>query len=359
MRGAPPKLAANVQSQRSYQRTRFTSWRGARHASVLLAAVAIGASGLCATALLPSATLPASAAQTEEAVECAVPAADAASPAARTSDRAETGTPPPNVFVIRPGSVASPTPAANAAAPLADELTAVARALAACLSDGEAETVALLATENYLGQLYGGGEPLAREDYLALADQLDAVATEIRAVRDVEQESDGRASAEVVSVVGRQLLQSRWEFVQIPADERVDGETGWQVDAEALEADVAPADAEELEVALEDYAIGVAEETVEGPVVTLQGRNAGAEDHEMLVLRFEDEMTATDLLRQPGPGLPGGVTYIGQATVPAGEEAEMTLVDLEPGSYTIVCLLPTPRGTPHLALGMAADFTVE
>jgi hypothetical protein len=79
----------------------------------------------------------------------------------------------------------------------------------------------------------------------------------------------------------------------------------------------------------------------------------------MLVLRFADGVTSADLLRQPGPGLPRGVSYVGQATVPAGGRAELVLVDLAPGDYAIVCLFPTPRGTPHLALGMEATFTVE
>src|SRR3712207_1318290 len=81
--------------------------------------------------------------------------------------------------------------------------------------------------------------------------------------------------------------------------------------------------------------------------------------HELLVLRFEDGVTTDDLLRQPGPGLPEGVAYVGQVTVPAGEQAELVLVDLEHGDYTIVCLFLTPRGTPHVALGMAATFTVD
>lgn len=353
MRGAPPKLTATEQSPPSPPRDRIAaSKRGCRPGLTLLAAIA-----LIGSAVSP---LPVSAAQTGEPAACEVPVATAAAtPAARSASRPDAGTPPPNVIVIRPGGISTPVAPANAEATLADELTAVARALAACFSEGEEETVAMLATENYLGQLYGGGVPLAREDYLALADQLDSVETEIRAVRDVEQESAERASAEVISVVGRQLLQSRWEFVQTAEDERPRGRVRWQVDAELLATVEPPADSTELEVAIEDYAIGVAEETVEGPIITLEGRNVGAEDHEMLVLRFEDEMTATDLLRQPGPGLPGGVTYIGQVTVPAGERAAMTLVDLEEGDYTIVCLLPTPRGTPHLALGMVTDFTVD
>jgi hypothetical protein len=35
-----------------------------------------------------------------------------------------------------------------------------------------------------------------------------------------------------------------------------------------------------------------------------------------------------------------------------------TLVNLEPGDYTLICFFPSPDGTPHAALGMVATFTV-
>jgi plastocyanin len=244
-------------------------------------------------------------------------------------------------------------------AALTAELSAVAGTLAACLSDGEARTVALLATEDYLGQLYGGGVPLPREEYLALAADLDPVPTLVRSVRDVERTDDDEATAEVVSVVGNQLLRSRWTFVQAPPSERDDRRTTWRVDAETPLPIDPPAEAAKLEITIEEYAFGPTASTVEGPTLSLAGRNAGAEEHELLVLRLDDGATTADLLREPGPGLPDGVAYVGQVTVPPGDRAEMLLVDLEPGDYAIVCLFPTDRSIPHLALGMEATLTVD
>ena len=34
-------------------------------------------------------------------------------------------------------------------------------------------------------------------------------------------------------------------------------------------------------------------------------------------------------------------------------------MNLEPGAYTVVCLLPDADGVPHLALGETATFTVS
>ena len=242
---------------------------------------------------------------------------------------------------------------------LAAELTAVAEALAACFSAGRAPVIATLATERYLGQLYGGGIPLPREDYLALAPDLDPVPTLIRSVRDVRREGNDRATAEVVSVVGRQLLRSRWAFVLAPRAEREPGQTAWRVDAEQPLPFEPPEGASRIEVAIEEYAFGLGETEVDGPTVVLEGRNGGAEDHELLVLRFADGVTTADLLRQTGPGLPRGISYVGQVTVPAGERSTLTLVDLEPGEYALVCLLPDADGTPHLALGEEATLVVR
>ena len=79
----------------------------------------------------------------------------------------------------------------------------------------------------------------------------------------------------------------------------------------------------------------------------------------MLVLRLAPGYTTVDLLRASGPDLPEEATYIGTATVTAGDEGDLVLVDLEPGEYTLVCLFPDPEGIPHLAQGMEATFTVE
>jgi len=315
------------------------------------------------------------------AAECAIPApvavatpaatplagrARAASPApaeeARSTDRARRGATPIRIAPRReapaaPEQTAEPA-ATNPEDALARELTDVAAALAACLADGD-DLVATLATENYLGQLYGGGEPLPREEYLALAEGIDPVPTRIRSLRDVEVvDAEDEASAEVVSIVGNQLLRSRWFFVRAPRGQREPDESPWRVDGEELLPFDPPADADEIGVALEEYAIGLDQTEVAGPDVVLDGRNGGAEEHEMLVLRLDDGATVADLLRGTGPGLPDGISYVGQTVVRPGEEAQLVLVDLDPGTYAVVCLFPTERGTPHVALGMEATFEV-
>lgn len=300
----------------------------------------------------------------QDAAACAIPerqapvTAPSASPVASPVVEivpipGEAGTPR---AILMPDPTAAPT--ADPLVPLTTELTEVAQALAACLTAGDAELVSTLATERYLGQLYGSSSPLSRDDYLALADELDPVATEVRSVSGVTVDDD-RATADVTTVIGRQLLVFRWSFVQAPADARDEDESRWQVDQEEVLSFDPPADAQEITVAIEDYTFELDESEISGPDVVLSGRNAAGQDHEMLVLRLDDGVTTQDLLRGSGPGLPEGITYVGQATVPAASRQDLTLVGLEPGTYTVVCLFLTPEGIPHLAQGMEATFTVE
>ena len=66
---------------------------------------------------------------------------------------------------------------------LTEELTAVAESLAACLSEGDAETVTELAAERYLGQLFGSSVPFSRDDYVAIASELTPIPTRIMSRR--------------------------------------------------------------------------------------------------------------------------------------------------------------------------------
>lgn len=241
---------------------------------------------------------------------------------------------------------------------LAQELTAVSEALAACLSAGDSETVAELAGERYLGQLFGGSVPLAKDEYIAIAEQVTPVSTRIVALDTVAQPSDDRATAIVTQVVGNQLVQAEWSFEQVASAERREGESAWRLSGERQQPVTAPADAAIVDVAIGERSFTLAETTVDGPDVVLRGSNRADEDHEMLVLRLAPGYTTADLLRASGPDLPEDVTFIGAATVRAGDENELVLVDLDPGEYTIVCFFPDEQGTPHLAQGMEATFSV-
>jgi len=256
--------------------------------------------------------------------------------------------------------VATPVqPAPDPAALLSQELTAVAESLAACLSAGDAETVTQLAAERYLGQLFGSSVPFSRDEYVAIASQLTPVPTRIMSVEDVTPSGDDRATAVVTQVVGHQLLRATWTFEPAPGGERRASEIKWRLAGERQMPISAPPGAAPIDVEIGDRSFTLDSRRVSGPDVVLSGTNISEEDHEMLVLRLASGYTTADLLRASGPDLPREVTFIGAATVTAGDEGDLVLVDLDPGDYTIVCLFPDPEGIPHLAQGMEATFSVK
>jgi hypothetical protein len=308
------------------------------------------------------------------AATCEIPAAAASSQDRLPSTpRASTPTPGVGSSIIEvagedergaatPISARAATPVQPAPDPvelLGEELTAVAESLAACLSTGDAETVTQLASERYLGQLFGSSVPFSRNEYVAIASDLTPIPTRIVSLEDVTPSGDDRATALVTQVVGNQLQRAEWTFEPAPSGERGSGESRWRLAGERQQPVSAPSAATPIDVEIGDRSFTLDERTVSGPDVVLSGTNVSDEDHEMLVLRLASGYTTADLLRASGPDLPREVTFIGAATVTAGDNGDLVLVDLDPGVYTIVCLFPDPEGIPHLAQGMEETFTVE
>jgi hypothetical protein len=307
-----------------------------------------------------------------------VPAAQAAACAVPPSASARglestTASPVAEASVIQVQGEESQTPATPASLPVASpvtngtdstaalsaELAAVSEALVACLSEGNAETVAELAGERFLGQLFGSSVPLSKESYIDVASGLTPVHTKIVAVEDVTSASPDRATAVVTQVVGNQFLRGEWTYVQLARDARPAGRSLWQVASEKPLPARPPAGAAAIGVEIRDRAFKLDPAKAKGPDVVLRGHNVSNEDHEMLVLRLAPGFTTMDLLRAAGPDLPHQATYVGEQPVRAGATSDLVLVDLDPGTYTIICLFPDSEGTPHLAQGMEATFRVE
>jgi len=267
-----------------------------------------------------------------------------------------------SVAAATPASSPVATPVQPAPDPvelLDEELTRVAESLATCLSEGDAETVTQLAAERYLGLLFGSSVPFSRDQYEAIASELTPIPVRIVSLEDVTPVGDDRATALVTQIVGNQLLRAEWTFEPAPSGERRARESTWRLAGERQQLVSAPPDAAPIDVEIGDRSFTLGETRVSDPDVVLSGTNDSDEDHEMLVLRLAPGFTTADLLRASGPDLPREATYIGAATITAGNESQLVLVDLNPGEYTIVCLFPDPEGIPYLAQGMEAAFTVE
>lgn len=108
------------------------------------------------------------------------------------------------------------------------------------------------------------------------------------------------------------------------------------------------------QVTMMDYAFDFPE-TIPAGVTTLRALNKGKEPHHAIVVRLEQGKTMKDLmeaLKNPGPP-PAWARILGGPQMGAD-----VALDLAPGSYALLCLIPSSDGVPHMAKGMAKAFTV-
>jgi hypothetical protein len=265
------------------------------------------------------------------------------------------------------GDAASPVDAGNAATPVDAEdpqpptrrellqagLERLVQTFAACRSAGDYATMSRLVTEKYLGAVFGGGPRLSRPAFLELAVALPLVSVRFRDFDDLSLPDDGEARANVKWIVGNQLVFERLTFVE---EERRPG--SWLIDTTSPLRVRPPRDHAEIEVSISGNRYDPAALTADQSTVEINVENGDEEDHELLVLALPAGRTPSQLLLQPGPSLPSGVTYIGQVTIPGQAKGNIVLVNLKPGTYQIVDLLPSENGVPHLSLGMAGTLTI-
>jgi hypothetical protein len=110
-----------------------------------------------------------------------------------------------------------------------------------------------------------------------------------------------------------------------------------------------------------DYAFD-APDTIPAGLTTIRLEAGGQELHHATLLRLDAGKTFDDLmqvLQQPGGGPPPvWIHEVGGPNPPRpGGTAETTQL-LEPGSYAIICMIPSPDGTPHAAKGMVRRLVV-
>ena len=115
-----------------------------------------------------------------------------------------------------------------------------------------------------------------------------------------------------------------------------------------------------LVVKTSDYAFDAPDSTRAGLTTIRLVTNAGNEMHQVGLIRLDSAKTPADLfnaMKAPGP-MPKWAVEVAGVNPPApGQTAEATLI-LEPGSYLLVCLVPSADGVPHIAKGMSRPLVV-
>jgi len=91
--------------------------------------------------------------------------------------------------------------------------------------------------------------------------------------------------------------------------------------------------------------------------------NRDNETHEATVGRLAPGKTVADLISWAKQGKNGPPPLSGSAggfgALGGHAHAWFTIGHLAPGHYALVCFIPGPDGMPHVAMGMAAGFTVR
>lgn len=102
-------------------------------------------------------------------------------------------------------------------------------------------------------------------------------------------------------------------------------------------------------------------DTAKAGAFTMDISNTGKELHEFAIGRLAPGKTLADVkayLASASEGTPDWFTDVGGVPVlTPGEKLSITR-DLQPGRYVLLCFLPSPKGVPHVNLGMIRAFTL-
>lgn len=112
-----------------------------------------------------------------------------------------------------------------------------------------------------------------------------------------------------------------------------------------------------VDIELLDYAFAPPEVEVGAGVVTFLATNGGREDHELAVLPGGGDVPFVE------PGVPDEDALAAAGAFelegfPAGTSCDATW-DLDPGAYTLFCIVPAEDGETHYEKGMRGTLTVS
>jgi hypothetical protein len=241
---------------------------------------------------------------------------------------------------------------------IADVRAAIAANLAA---DEAADADAYFATvtDDYVENVFGAfgvTEELIRAapgDFLGDPPSFDPA--------EVDIEIDGDTASVVVSDTSEGVPALSWiEGTLVKEDDT------WLLDRiEPTDADETPDDAQEVDVAMEDFAFSFDEDDFEaGKATVFNLTNDGDQPHFLLFAKIPDDANLEELLQSEDE--PEGVVTIADSFVfSPGQEGQVTVDQpLEAGRYVMLCFITDPpddfeNGVPHAFKGMQADFRVE
>ncbi|MEZ4504720.1 MAG: hypothetical protein R2848_02390 [Thermomicrobiales bacterium] len=175
---------------------------------------------------------------------------------------------------------------------------------------------------------------------------------------------DGRVSADVQAMVGDHWYNHwRWFLIEEDGawklDERADLPPTPDVDFVAVNGINITETTDEatggITYAFESFSGSW--DFVQTDAIIFNFSNSGEEAHEAIVAQLPEGADPMGLL--DGSVDMSQVTFVGGVfDIEPGGSADLTLIGLEPGAYTLLCFYPSPDGAPHAAHGMVQQFNI-
>ena len=128
-------------------------------------------------------------------------------------------------------------------------------------------------------------------------------------------------------------------------------------EADGSSTEIEP-DATRVDVVAKDYEFEVAPTLAAGRTSFVL-TNQGEEAHFLLVSKLKDGVPMNEALAMEDPsGVIEGEWESGLAAA-GGTDEEVITLDLEPGTYALLCFISNADGTPHAFMGMATEVVVS
>ena len=232
----------------------------------------------------------------------------------------------------------------------AEEIIGAMENIVSCLNSGNYEGTVALMTTNFMMSEFGTGNP---HDVVMF---LEGFSFQVQSIDNPMTYDDGRVSVDFqYQETPYSVSAERWFFVDEDGTRKLDSVSFITPDIDVESSTI-------VGVALgenEDGTYFITPNTstvVQSEAIIFHGRNDGAMPHEIVALRLPEGVDPMGLL--DGSVSEEDVEFYGVIFLQPGEEGDLTLLNVEPGTLTLVCFIPGPDGAPHAAHGMISQVEV-
>jgi hypothetical protein len=226
----------------------------------------------------------------------------------------------------------------------AAEVEAAVHNIINCTNAGMFTEAAALMTPNALMAFCGTTNPYDGEACFG-----ETPPSTVQSVENVQVHDDGRVSADVSSQLFHQQQLEQYVFARqddlLLLDELI-----------SLDVEI-PEGAAVITGEMVDYAFELDETSAPAGTIAFDVTNTGEYPHEIIIVGLPEGITVEDVFEDES--LFEQVQFYGFTFSESGEDAPpLVLVDMEPGTYTLVCFIDVPEGVPHVMRGMILEFEV-